>query len=1410
MEINKSNQVKSVAFQGYQHKKTETGAQAYEFNCIYDSKKYDCELQCFKVELDGKKNYVITRGCNDSMEPFYKVDVPKNGVVVEPRYDLDLGDKEPFAYRFALRNKSTGKIEKYVNEDNKEYDGCTVITRKGTTVLIQGPMYLPIADRFAIGFRRDPKTGKIIVPTREEAEKIAARNRKSTSGFANSYGGTMVGLEAKIPELSKNFRRIVPTPMNGGDSTSAPGYWNENNFLPIRRLGTVNDYKALVRTAGRYDMNLVEDGTFTSEGLQGIHMQRAIKWMDSSDKPAEYYYFRMTGILNDSLKMGVVPRNYENLSHKLVNSPFDYVKQADGSYKEVKNKHYNPEKPTVLQVFDSSMVTEEEKNDKTKVIKKYSKLAPDGDNKLAINTHDDTLIPYAFEVDPYEYRANIRHLNDLNSKRAKDKKIEKDSPQGTLVMGAMSGIEISQKDEGGFVCWNAYTDMAKYNYFTSNYDSELLSAEKDPEKKKMELERCRRANNELQDMATSVARYRTGMVRNVLNEYVAKTIGEIPSNSTAAYKQISNMINSQNPNNPLLPASMNVSKNVVKNAIEDNYEFREKPESYDEILVSSLMDLPLDSIEFAPEVQGALSSPYLSKRSPDAKHVGQTRYEAKMDSTYKVPKEYEKTYQKMDYIFENDMKDFADRILKEVNKNSKEPLFNEGEVTEYGKYIIPLVAQDIAKYAIVKSLLPDAKVSQMPSGEITYDYDDMTERGTLRHFDVNGDSQKDEANQLVNRIKHGFEHIDKKDVTFLAESISKRFENTNVNSFKLAEAMVNQSGLGLDWRFDASKDVADIDSVSNAKQHFDTAWKNNIRFWGNMVDAISRENPNSYTVAELTDIDGLIKTSASDGNKEIIYDSEGKAIGALLDLAGISSEANYSYFFDGITNMFGRDFSTGDDKVGNQDKYRVNMLEDSLRRFSEKPIDYKRNSYTFASNHDKPRMIHCLSIDMNLFHADLSNLDNVPQRAAAYMLMNDIMFRDELSEEDWKTIKEDKKYFRNVSSRAIANGQLLRSGIGKAVEDMKNEELASSDSSKHDEIVKKYNGIYASLSKSVADVVKGDYYKMTEDEGSKDGIEKYKRVLEKDGFGVLSVPDAFDVILDQAVEKHDLDKHIDKEKLRNKVDERATEVGRAKTRIIMKFLSALPGNPTLYYGDEFGMTGNEDKSGNLTLKNRPPLDHTQIDKGSKNYRADVDEYRKSILDIFGLRKDSDMNRLEALNNGTSYKLALQNGYEEGYKDHAMDFSAVMAQASNGAMNISVLNPNGISTDNEIDVKNVKPTNGEMESIKLRTEKGSISLDEGTTFRNILDDDGSEYKVCEEKGEYVLRRFVDGKQRNIVLDSVTSPDGVMMLYHLPEEVENSRKAALKSKRLNPVYHIPQEGGGYPGGGSEVGRKLDISK
>lgn len=79
----------------------------------------------------------------------------------------------------------------------------------------------------------------------------------------------------------------------------------------------------------------------------------------------------------------------------------------------------------------------------------------------------------------------------------------------------------------------------------------------------------------------------------------------------------------------------------------------------------------------------------------------------------------------MENIYTHDMADFAQAVLDNLNSTlpDDKKLFDGEEVTEFGKYVLPILTPAIAKYAIIKSLLPKAAPTiDSVSGEITYDY----------------------------------------------------------------------------------------------------------------------------------------------------------------------------------------------------------------------------------------------------------------------------------------------------------------------------------------------------------------------------------------------------------------------------------------------------------------------------------------------------------------------------------------------------------------------------------------------------------------------------------------------------------------------------------------------------------------
>ena len=326
----------------------------------------------------------------------------------------------------------------------------------------------------------------------------------------------------------------------------------------------------------------------------------------------------------------------------------------------------------------------------------------------------------------------------------------------------------------------------------------------------------------------------------------------------------------------------------------------------------------------------------------------------------------------MNNIFTTQIHTFADNVLKNVNDTSKEKLFdNDGQLTEYGQYVVPMVAGDIAKYALIKSLVPSAETKQLKNGQITYDYKKLEKEATLEKLGINGESPEDEANQIADKIRRGTKDLNSADVSIVSRAINKRIEGTNTNSFKLAEVMVDRSGLGLDWRIDAAKDVADMDAIRNRTDNYDHQMKQVIDVWKPAIDSVKKENPNSYVVAEFTDFDSLMNSTYGEGNawnpdnhKDGAFETPVDTTVKILNKTGMNTEANYSHFYSDLMYVFGRDFENG-----KHDK-NLGSFEGAIDRFSQMPIDYQRNAYTFGGNHDKPRMTECYGMDMGIFHTD--------------------------------------------------------------------------------------------------------------------------------------------------------------------------------------------------------------------------------------------------------------------------------------------------------------------------------------------------------------------------------------------------------------------------------------------------------
>ena len=1233
MFINKINSVSNVGFKGYNHVKNNVGETVMRFNYPYNYKDEDCEIQFFRATPNEKYNYIIDE------KPIYTAALKPEGVDINLQDVTNLDKDEAFAYKIVRKSKKDGSIiwegadtgtkvirldgneygfrlhqdvywkDKEVTPDNKVIPGhytlagpavsdykYSLVTRKGTTPTVQGAAYLAIPDSFYPGWKYrgfdDENTGEIYYDAAYQKEMEGVKRN-----FSNKFGGGLAGLQAGIPYLKKNgYKVIFTTPTANGDNKSSHSYWNKNNFWVSPEMGNIENYKNLLKEYYKNGMSYVYDGTFTSEGLEGIHFAYAMRW--GAQNPQTYYWFRMSGLKNSNLTLGTVPKNKENLRHKLINAPFRYELQENGTYKAVPKK-YDPNKETLIQIYDASQVSEEQIKAEDKLIK-YDNLK--SANELDKVTHDDTLINYVYEINPKDYQKRIDAINNLNKKQGKDIKL--DSAEGTLIASQFPFFKHGKKTEGGFVAWDANTDMAKLNYHISGYDEKILQAIPDLAQREHEREMIIRGTKEVQDLTLQAIKYLIQTDKDVQTMYTAQTVG-----GAKTIDALNKLIEEGK-----LPEETRINSYMLNNILNGQYILSPKGVmSKDDVTVKALMKLPLDALEVGENTVGVLSTSYFSNRATTDETIGVSRFDLMKDNNPHLVEPYERTYKNVNSLFKNEIKDFADAVIKKVNETSNEKLLDKnGDYTEYGEYVIDLIGQDITKYAFLKSLAGNnLRTKLLKTGEVTYDYDKLRETTSLKALGINAHSPEDEAQMLEKKIEKGMKNLSDSDVSYLADSVSKRIAGTDTASFRIAEALFDKAGLGLKMRLDAAKDVMDMDSIRNEDGDFDDIMNDFINFWAKATNEIKKIDSNSSLIAEITDIHDLMLDKYGEDscpyNGETNINSKFNGVPdfmtKLFNESGITTEAGYSYFFTNLLHSFARDFDTaGLEATGynGYDYLRHDTFKDKMDLLLEtRNPDFLRNLYTFMGNHDKPRMIHCLALDMAMFHNAGSPEEKRRHRLEALSILSGAKSINDMPVE-FRLNADNMDYARTINLKAAAKSKLLKQVVN---EDLKG--TASEEDIKN-------------LNQAIIDLTNGNY--LTDNQNI-----NYQTINIKE---LSSLEAAFSTILDMA-EKHGLKLSAEeRNSLIKQVVDNANKKDLSNYQVHGDFdwtsLSEADKNANLQYGKELlGYRDNYNKYSLYTVQlarllndsytgNNPAIKSAFTDFVEKYNKAAVDAHRTEL------------------------------------------------------------------------------------------------------------------------------------------------------------------------------------------------------
>ena len=541
-----------------------------------------------------------------------------------------------------------------------------------------------------------------------------------------------------------------------------------------------------------------------------------------------------------------------------------------------------------------------------------------------------------------------------------------------------------------------------------------------------------------------------------------------------------------------------------------------------------LREFPLQSIETSPELSAIFAQPDFNNEL-----LGSKDFASKMETA-------------VDSVLES-------VILKKFQKEQDKDFRNTELFKEYKQYAIKTFAPLIIKTLYAGALNKEAVSS---NGELINEkLKDINLRRILVKKQCVPDSTKEERKYVIDEIRNGFT---RSVLEGTKEKVYNELENVSLDDFKLADAIVSQGKCGLNWRFDAAKDVGDLDAVRDGRAEFKKIWEEITSFWTDFIANIRKYNPASLVINEITDLGPLIEKS--EGIKGEAAFEKAKAIeNQFLADSGSTTSSNYIFFFHKLACFVGTNtesntdvFNNPKERAGNLDKLRDSIV-DFMKQNQPGNVYF---SHSFVENHDKPRVLHTLPLDIELFHS--AKIEG----NADY---------EKLAEE----LTGSKEYSK-ISPKALAVAQMMNKQIEK---DYKGEEKEK-------------------LKEALAELTLGKKTKTSP---------ASKKLSE--AFGVAPYEkDSIRDLFEKAGLTDDLDDRI--------LDFHSSMLSKAMSQktSLWEMMNAIPGTPTIFNGAEFAQTGWEEKNKNETQANRNPILRSL--RNDKRYK----KYHDKMLAISGLYK----------------------------------------------------------------------------------------------------------------------------------------------------------------------------------------------
>ena len=525
-----------------------------------------------------------------------------------------------------------------------------------------------------------------------------------------------------------------------------------------------------------------------------------------------------------------------------------------------------------------------------------------------ITSHQDSIQPYAFEIDPNDKKLKI--FNGGNTILLSE--IEKAGQLEEFL--TFPNFKLVEKNKaGGATCWDGNVDIIKMNLSNPKNNPENIQGYRDA-----------------REYLINVASYWTRTIQAHL----------ILQSAIAGKEKMQEFANKNGiDNNRIREISKSIANNEFVSSIKN------------EDSKTLIKQFPLQSLETSEELSAIFTQKEFSQE-----------------------------------LFTNDTLEKIARKFDRVIERVALP----GDAGQYQAYIKRAYGDEILRYIFVSALAPEA----IENGTINLD---KLKQVTLKSFQTyKPNSVQEERKQVVSKIQKGLDSINLEKLT---SKILNEISLVSLEDFKMAEAVVLQGKGGLNWRFDAAKDIGDLDAVRNGEE-FNKIWNGSEefpgvqQFWGDFVERIRKYNPAAYVINEVTTLgdfyqwknevsmrrfdqqlaNAYYEMSEEEQNNYENHVPYAKQV-QFLNQTNSTTTSEYDKGFNKFSEFAGVNpeqtvyagsYSGTVQKAG--DLSVLKQAADSLMKYNQP--NSAIFSHMFVSNHDKPSVLHTMPLNMSIFMAE--------------------------------------------------------------------------------------------------------------------------------------------------------------------------------------------------------------------------------------------------------------------------------------------------------------------------------------------------------------------------------------------------------------------------------------------------------